>query len=57
MVLAAGTTSEGANQIADQTYRRLLTAAEHGQLSRVTLEAAYRRVLRLKNRLTAPAKR
>ncbi len=55
MVLAAGTTSRDANEVSQATYNRLLAAATSGQLSGQTLRSAYRLIIRLKQRLVAPA--
>ena len=54
MVLAAGDTSTDADRVSTGTYARLLTAAEGGRLPRSTLEAAYGRILQLKQRLLVP---
>ena len=48
MVLAAGTTSTGADATSKAAFASVLTAARTGRLSAQTLTAAYQRIVRLK---------
>jgi len=48
MVLAAGTTSQGADATSKAAFSSVLTAARQGRLSAQTVASAYRRIIQLK---------
>ena len=54
MVMAAGTTSRGADATSKAAFAAVLTAVQRGRLSESVLAAAYQRILRLKQRFAPP---